>query len=70
MILPTLADSRAAKDFLARSCPTVPGFYLDFTWTLRPVPFLSFTMIQSNTAHAFLDYYTETDSNIFQILHR
>ena len=33
--------------------------HLDFTWTLRPITFLSFTMIQSNMEHAFLDNYTE-----------
>lgn len=30
VILPLLADSRVAKDFLARSCPATPGFYLEF----------------------------------------
>ena len=29
VIVPALADSGAAKDFLARSCPSAPGFYLD-----------------------------------------
>ena len=28
--MPALADSGAAKDFLARSHPATPGFYLDF----------------------------------------
>ena len=41
--------------------------HLDFTWTLRPVPFLSFIMIQDNTAHAFLDHYMEPDGGVFQI---
>ena len=60
VIVPALADSGAAKDWLPckiLSCCTwiLPGL-------LRPVPFLNFTMIQSNRAHAFLGCYTEADS--------
>ena len=64
MIVPVLADSEATKDHSLQDALQ--------TWTLsgllRIVPFLDFSIIQYNMAHAFLDYYIEADDNIPQIL--
>ena len=60
------AAPRTARRGL-QSCKELPcKILICYTWILpgllSPVPFLNFTMIQSNRAHAFLGCYTEADS--------
>ena len=62
--MPALADSGAAKDFVAN--PDL--MHLDFTWTIKTCAFPEFHHGPEHMEHAFLNYNTEAGDNVPQIL--